>query len=59
MTSWQVFAIASALFAGLTSIFGKLGVEGLNSNLATLSRTVVIFLITVAIAGWRREWIWP
>lgn len=59
MTNWQLFAIASAFFAGLTAIFGKIGVEGLNSNLATLIRTVVIFFITAGIVTWRREWIWP
>lgn len=57
--SWQVYAIGSAFFAGLTAIFGKLGVEGLNSNLATLIRTVVIFLVTTAIVTLRNEWIWP
>jgi transporter family protein len=59
MTSWQSFAIASAFFAGLTAIFGKLGVEGLNSNLATFVRTIVILCITAAIVTWRREWLWP
>jgi transporter family protein len=59
MTSWQFFALASAFFAGLTAIFGKLGVEGLNSNLATLIRTIVIFFITAAIVTLRREWLWP
>ena len=59
MTAWQVFAIASAFFAGLTAIFGKLGVEGLNSNLATLIRTVVIFFVTAGIVTMRQEWIWP
>lgn len=59
MTTWQIFAIGSAFFAGLTAIFGKLGVEGLNSNLATLIRTVVIFFVTAAIVTWRQEWIWP
>lgn len=59
MTSWQVFAIGSAFFAGLTAIFGKLGVEGLNSNLATLIRTVVIFFVTAAIVTSRNEWVWP
>jgi uncharacterized membrane protein len=41
--SWQLFAIGSAFFAGLTVIFGKLRVEGLNFNLATLTRTVIMF----------------
>ena len=58
MVSWQIFAVASAFFAGLTAIFGKLGVEDLNSNLATLIRTVVIFFVTAAIVTWRREWVW-
>ena len=58
-SSWQAFALGSAFFAGLTAIFGKLGVEGLNSNLATLIRTVVIIVITAAIVSVRGEWIWP
>lgn len=59
MTSWQLFALASAFFAGLTAIFGKLGVAGLNSNLATFIRTIVILLVCAAIVTWRREWGWP
>jgi transporter family protein len=57
--SWKIFAVGSAFFAGLTAIFGKLGVEGLNSNLATLIRTVVIFFITALIVSWRNEWELP
>ena len=57
--SWKIFALGSAFFAGLTAIFGKLGVEGLNSNLATLIRTVVIFFITALIVSWRNEWQLP
>ncbi len=57
--SWQFFALSSAFFAGLTAIFGKLGVEGLNSNLATLIRTIVIFILTAAIVTWRGEWQLP
>ncbi len=53
---WQLFALASAFFAGLTAIFGKLGVAGLNSNLATLIRTVVILALTAAIVTVRGEW---
>jgi transporter family protein len=59
MTSWQSFALASAFFAGLTAIFGKLGVEGLNSNVATFIRTIVILFVTAAIITARREWLWP
>jgi transporter family protein len=39
---WLLFAFGSAFFAGLTAILGKIGVSGVNSNLATLIRTVVI-----------------
>lgn len=39
---WLVFALLSALFAALTSILAKVGIEGVNSNLATAIRTVVV-----------------
>ena len=39
---WLLFACLSALFASLTSIFGKIGVEGVESNLGTAIRTVVV-----------------
>jgi transporter family protein len=57
--SWKIFALGSAFFAGLTAIFGKLGVEGLNSNLATLIRTAIIFAMTVGIVTFRGEWQLP
>lgn len=42
---WWAFALLSALFAALTTVFAKLGVAGVDSNLATAIRTVVILLI--------------
>jgi len=39
---WAVFAFLSAVFAALTSILAKVGIEGVNSNLATALRTVVV-----------------
>lgn len=39
---WFVFALLSALFAALTSILAKIGIEGVNSNLATALRTLVV-----------------
>lgn len=39
---WAVFAVLSAVFAALTSILAKVGIEGVNSNLATAIRTVVV-----------------
>jgi transporter family protein len=56
---WLLFALSSAFFAGLTAILGKLGVAGLNSNLATLIRTVVIFVVTTGIVSVRGEWSVP
>ena len=42
---WFVFALGSALFAALTSILAKVGIEGVNSTLATAIRTVVVLLM--------------
>lgn len=42
---WFVFAILSAVFAALTSILAKVGIDGVNSNLATAIRTVVVVLM--------------
>ena len=42
---WAVYALFSALFAALTSILGKIGVESINSNLATAIRTVVVLVM--------------
>jgi len=46
--SWLVWALLSAAFAALTAIFAKVGVEGINSDLATLIRTVIV-LMTLAL----------
>ena len=43
---WLLFAILSAVFAALTSILAKIGIEGVNSNLATAIRTVVVVLMS-------------
>jgi bacterial/archaeal transporter family protein len=53
---WQWFALGSALFAALTAILGKVGVAEINSNLATLIRTVVILAVSALLITWRREW---
>ena len=39
---WFIFAMLSAVFAALTSILAKIGIDGVNSNLATVIRTVVV-----------------
>ena len=42
---WLLFAFASSLFAALTSILAKIGIEGVNSNLATALRTMVVVIM--------------
>lgn len=46
---WQVWAFLSAVFAALTAIFGKVGVENINSDFATFIRTIVIIAVLAAI----------
>ncbi len=54
--SWQGFAVLSAVFAAMTAILGKIGVAHMNSNVATLIRTVVILMVTALIITARSEW---
>ncbi|EXL08018.1 EamA family transporter [Brucella anthropi] len=42
IASWQFWALMSAVFAALTAIFAKVGIQGINSDFATLVRTLVI-----------------
>ena len=42
---WLLFALLSAVFAALTSILAKIGIEGVNSNLASAIRTVVVVIM--------------
>ena len=55
---WLILALLSAVFAALTSILAKVGIEGVNSNLATAIRTVVVVLLAwgmvfLSAAQWR------
>jgi transporter family protein len=43
---WVIFALLSALFAALTSILAKIGIQNINSNLATAIRTVVVLIMS-------------
>lgn len=43
--SWVIYAILSAVFAALTSILAKIGISGINSNLATAIRTIVVLIM--------------
>jgi transporter family protein len=57
LASWPFWALASAVFAALTAILAKVGIDGVGSNLATFIRTVVILgfagLILTVAGGWR------
>ena len=46
---WAVYALLSAFFAALTSILAKIGIEGINSNLATAIRTIVVLFMAWAV----------
>jgi transporter family protein len=56
MTAWPLWAGLSAVFAALTAIFGKIGVENIDSNFATLIRTVVIIAVTALIVAATGAW---
>jgi bacterial/archaeal transporter family protein len=45
LSSWQLWAVLSAVFAALTAVFAKVGVENVNSDLATFIRTIVVVCI--------------
>jgi bacterial/archaeal transporter family protein len=52
--SWQIWAVLSAVFAALTAIFAKIGVENINSDVATFIRTIVVlvsFLLLLLATG--------
>jgi bacterial/archaeal transporter family protein len=44
MSSWQVWAVLSAVFAALTAIFAKIGVEDVNPDIATFIRTIIVLV---------------
>ncbi len=54
--SWWIFALFSAFFAALTAIFAKVGVESVDSNLATAIRTVIILIIAWGIVWAGGQW---
>jgi transporter family protein len=56
MTDWKLYAVGSALFAGLTAVLAKVGVKDIPSNLATLIRTFVIIGFLGVLVAARHEW---
>lgn len=56
INTWWIFALLSAFFAALTTIFAKIGVQNVSSNLATAIRTIIILVIAWGIVFARGEW---
>lgn len=54
--SWLIWALLSAGFAALTAIFAKIGIEGVDSDLATLLRTVLIGTVLAVIVAAMGKW---
>jgi len=54
--SWFIWAVLSACFAALTAIFAKVGLEGIDSDFATLVRTAVILLVLAAFVVYAGKW---
>lgn len=52
---WWIYALLAAFFAALTTIFAKIGLKDINSDLATAIRTVVILVITWSVVFFKRE----
>ena len=53
---WLVWALLSAVFAALTAIFAKIGIQGVDSDLATLIRTAVILFVLAAFVWLTGKW---
>ncbi|MCR4280192.1 MAG: EamA family transporter [Candidatus Komeilibacteria bacterium] len=51
--SWIIYAILSAVFAALVAIFGKIGIKGVDSNLAVAIRTVIIVFFAWGVVWWQ------
>jgi len=54
--SWPFWAVLSAIFAALTAIFGKIGVENVNSDFATLIRSVIILIVLAVFVVATNAW---
>lgn len=56
---WFYWALLSAFFAAMTAIFAKLGLQGLDSDLATLIRTAIIFMVLSGFVFYTDKWVNP
>jgi transporter family protein len=57
--SWFYWALLSAAFAALTAIFAKVGIQGIDSDLATLIRSAIIIVVLAAFVGLTGKWTNP
>jgi transporter family protein len=55
-SSWFFWAVLSACFAALTAIFAKIGIQGIDSDFATLIRTVIIVFVLAAFVWYAGKW---
>ena len=55
-TSWFYWAVLSAVFAALTAIFAKIGIQGVDSDLATLIRTAIIIVVLALFVMYAGKW---
>lgn len=58
-SGWLFWALLSAVFAALTAIFAKIGIQGVDSDLATLVRTGIILLVLATLVTVRGQWLNP
>lgn len=56
LMSWQMWAVLAAIFAALTAIFAKIGVEGVGSDLATFIRVMVVLAALIVLLTATRQW---
>ena len=56
---WFYWALLSAIFAALTAIFAKVGIQGVDSDLATLIRTAIIIVVLSAFVAYTGKWANP
>jgi bacterial/archaeal transporter family protein len=58
-SSWIFWAVLSAIFAALTTIFAKVGIQGIDSDLATLIRTAIVLLLLTLFVHFTGKWANP
>jgi len=55
-SSWSYWALLSAVFAAMTAVFAKIGIQGVDSDLATLVRTAIIMVVLSAFVWFAGKW---